>query len=172
MLRRAAFTITDAQIKSSPTASQIIVPAPGANFVNRLHAITLQLSFTAGYTGISATQGYMVVTHGDDGDWLCPALINDTTPTPDITLFSDYFGAAGDHVITLAGDQSETIPLSLGSASDVWVAPFPPGSVSDLATMKNLALYLSIKNNSVNFGGGNAANKIRGYVYYTVEGWD
>ncbi len=152
----------NAQIKALPVTAITVVPAPSVGRANVLVMAFLQTNFVSAYTNI-------------DADASAPYIYIDTGGS-DVRSNYLYNVASGnatyDHQLTafltgLGGRFALLTPLSIQTALGVstW-GTVPPAGV--WTQMDNAPFQLTCVNGGA-FTGGNAANKLKVTVYYTVE---
>lgn len=158
----ASLQLTDAQIKALPTTPVNIVAAPGANLRYKLHGYTLRSNTSAGaYTNLNAT--YVDVHIQLSTYYAGYGPVDDSTVTPALTNVTSILGAAGqvsyDGIISMS---STPVAGSRGYVQSDGI----PGT----AVIVNQPIAIAIENNgSGNLTGGNAANSLKVFVYYSIE---
>lgn len=171
VLASTPVVLTNAQIKALPGTDIQLVAAPGASkTILPLYAF-LTADFAVAYSGIDANTEYPAV-------WLAqsnsPIYLNEFIDQPSaeggssLTSFLTTTNESGRVGYTLELVQSWAVRGSVsggttvtGIAQSGLSAPFSPDALG------NVSLKIGA-DNSVNFGGGNAANTLTVSVLYTV----
>jgi hypothetical protein len=165
-IQSASVSLTDAQIKTLPTAAVTLVAAPGAGkYINLIHA-DLFIKRLADYTNINATDAFLVLSLGSFGaSWdQTLYLVNDGSATPAQTEFGNFFGGG------VTSNRTSVTGGYMLAASDGW-PPFmqsQDGASSGNVINKPLIIYGG-NGGSGNLTGGNAGNSLRVKVFYSVE---
>jgi hypothetical protein len=151
-------TLTDAQIKALPTTSITIIPAAGAGLlIQPSMAILLINATAAAYTNLNAAAWISMQVGTVD---MLGYLVNDTTITNgSTTSLSTFFGASNHHATLMPGTVRTEGVNEWGSVSAVF----------DPTAFVNTDLKLKFDNGvSGNLTGGDAANKLRVFVWYDL----
>jgi hypothetical protein len=149
LLQSAMVTLTDAQIKNSPSSYHEIVASPGTNKLLVFQSAVLILDTTAGgYTNVTNGNGFnssFVFVYGEN-----------SFAASNFGVLIDFMTTAADKVIFFSSPSvlAGTTPYLTDN-----------GDVSEFDVV-NKPINFTIYNDDGNFTGGNAANTLKVTVYY------
>lgn len=159
LVRQAAVTLTNAQIKALPTTPIAIIAAPGSGFAVRVLVATVKSDTAAGaYTNFDATVCRLRLAYNTSGIEVAPILADNASAG--LTSLSDFLGVTGTRIWQANGvgylDYDATEGLVAYSHT--------------VADEDNRAVVLNLYNNSSgDLTGGHADNTLTVRVTYLVE---
>lgn len=165
----ASIALNNAQIKALPGTDMEIVAAPGAGKLIMPLCAFLLADFAVAYSGIDADTEYpaLWVAHANNNIYLSELIDEPDTPRSTLTDFltqTNEFGAFGRTLVpgvTLIGG----LPV-LTNQNVVYAAP-SINADGDPSAAEDAPLKLGA-DNSINFGGGDAANTLIVTALYTI----
>ncbi len=155
---RSVTTVTNAQYLTLPTTPVQLISTPGAGLmINVLYARALATFAAGAYTGASAVSSYVYLALGA---WPASSFVaNDNSLTPSLGYVSVLNDATNKSFVWVPWMETADPVAAWGLIS----------AVQPSVTGVNEALTLVGVNGGVDFGGGNAANSLKIWVYFTIE---